>query len=150
MTNHRGFTSLLYMLLIFEKTEHINIHGFAKAADITESTAYKYCAGELTFPCDLVPVLYSYTKDDRVLNFFLKDTDKMLAPRPQAGQLKSLESEALEAGAAVGTLHAHIVRALQDKIISDLERKKIERILDTAQMELEEVRLKVLQQRSTQ
>lgn len=136
---YREFQSVLYWKFI-HKREH-DARKVAQEIGVSTSALYKWIEGECTFPPDLIARLYSATGDLDFLNFVLADTDLMLTPRPGAKHSsRTLEGEALDVSVAVGEMHARVVEAEKDGVLSELEKRRIERGVNKAQQELEDVR----------
>ena len=140
-TEYKGWPSLLYYHLITGGKHRID--EVAEKMGISPSSLYKYAEGECNFPPDLTPRLYNATHEKEFLDYLVKNTDQMLAPRPGAKTAgRSLELETLDVSAAAGELAAVITKALADGGVSELELKKIERVVAGLQREIEEVRQK--------
>ncbi len=94
-TEYKGWPSLLYYHLITSGKHDVAI--VAEKMGIAASSLYKYCEGECNFPVDLTPRLYNATHEKEFLDYLVKNTDQMLAPRPAAGKNgRSLELETLD------------------------------------------------------
>lgn len=138
MIKNDGFRVLLYHKFIYRKA--FRVDEVADKMGIPPTTFYKYLQGQMNFPVDLVAKLYSATGDIEFLNFILNDTPHMLAPRKAAGAGKSLTDEALDTAAATGRLISEVQKAAGEVSINDIERRKLNRQIDEAEKDLEELR----------
>ena len=144
-TEYKGWPSLLYYHLI-----HSGKHDVGQVAQrmgVSASSLYKYAEGECNFPPDLIPTLYNATKEKDFLDFCVKGTDQMLAPRPQPGtSARSLEMETLDVASATGEMAGQVRALLEDGRTSEIEIKQLEKTLNGLQREVEEVRQKIRRQ----
>lgn len=138
---HVKFQNLLNDKFII--TEQHRARDVARRMNIPESSLYHYIEGASAFPIDLLPLLYNATRDPEFITFATDDTDMMLVSRQEGNGLRSLLSETLDGAAAVGLLVAVIQEALEDNHLSEAERSKINKAVNKAQKELEDIKAKV-------
>lgn len=139
--NNRGFQTLLYYKLILKK--QYNAQQTAKAMNLSPSTFYHYISGEQTFPVDLVAPLYNVTGDPEFLNFILNDTNMMLTPRQKSNPKKDVIQETLDVGVAMGMVIKQVQQAYEDGDINQNEKESVIGFVNSAHMELEELRGKI-------
>lgn len=136
---------ILYDGLIANRNPQRNVAGFAEFTGVSESLIYKIVHGVTVPTSDILTAYYRYTGDDEILYAMLEGTDRFPAPRPKTGsKVRAISHEAMECGAAVGKLHAHVAQSMEDKRITDQEKRRANRIVDEIQREAEEVRLSIV------
>lgn len=144
--NYHKVPRLLYRLFIAERPDAPEyISNFAKLIDRSETQVRNYISGASTFPLRLAVPVYHYTGDDAILHLALEGSDRFPAPRAIAGKAMGLELEAMEACAAIGQLHAKISQCMDDGVISEIEGRKIERVIDEVLKQAEETRIALRQ-----
>ncbi len=139
--NHIGYEHLLYDKFI--ATDQHCIKEVARKTNIPPSTLYKYCAGNIRPPVDIVASLYNATKDEDFLNYIIDDTDKKLADRYPGKGEKTILEETLDVSVACGRLIEVIQKALKDKDIDRNEKRLIIKSINKAEKELEDLRGKI-------
>lgn len=135
---------IFYTGLISDKTEKRNIAGFARFCGMSESLIYKIAHGITVPTVDVMTAYYRYTRDDEILHAMLEGTDRYPAPKPEVAKTRPVPFEAMECGAAVGELHAHISESMQDGKLTEKEKYAAGRILDHIQKEAEDVRVSLV------
>lgn len=136
-----GFQNLLYRKFI-SPGEH-DAKKVAHVINESLSNLYNYIEGFCYCPPDLISRIYNATKDPDFLNFFLNDTNMMLAPRKSAEPKKTVLEETLDVAAASGRVVVAVEEALIDGTLNELDRRRIAKAIDADQKELEELRGKV-------
>ena len=139
--NYIGFQNLLYQKFI-SPGQH-DAKKTAHALNVSMTTFYNYCEANAYFPPDLLGRLYTVTGDPDFLNFILNDTDMLLAPRKIGAPEKSVIEETLDVAAASGDVVSIVEKALRNKTINEIERRRIIKALDISEKEIEELRKKV-------
>lgn len=136
--NYDGFRSLLYYKICGSKNHKVD--DIARKMGLSVSTLYNYIEGINNFPPDLMAPLYNATHDIDFLNFVLNDTDQMAVDRKTAQVKGGLLEETLDVAASSGKLVAEIQKDLRDKRISVNEKRTIEKQINGAVKELEDLR----------
>ena len=137
-SKHDGFRSLLYYKFIHSKTHKVD--ETALKMGISVSTFYNYIEGINNFPVDLVPPLYNATQDIDFLNFTLNNTDQMMTARKPAQVKGGMLEETLDVAASTGKMVAEVQKDMADKLLSVNALKKIEKQINSAVKELEDLR----------
>lgn len=144
--NNVRFANLLYRKFISPGETGISVVDIANRLGEDPATFYKYCSAGRTFPPEKVGLLYNATGDIEFVETILDGTHLEAIKRlePNAGEQRGLEKETIDIMTAVGTVTGDIQKAHEDGRLSDIERRRIERDLNQAIRELEDVRQLVL------
>ena len=135
---YNRFQFFLYQIFLQEKRH--DAQDVARKLGLPASTLYHWIEGENAFPVDMLAPLYNATHDIDFLNFILNDTDQMMIARKPAEVKGGMLEETLDVAAATGKLVAEIQKDLADKRLSVNEKKSIEKQINSAVKELEDVR----------
>ncbi len=141
MSSHIKFSQLLYEKLI--GTEQYSSKMVARRTGVPLSTLYKYCEGTYNPPAEFVSMVYNATGDVDFLDFIINDTDKMLVDKQKGAAEKSVVEEALDVAGACGRLMEEVQNALKDKSLNNSEKVGIERAINIAEKELEDLRERI-------
>ena len=141
MTGHIKFNQLLYEKLI--GTDQHSIKMVARKTGTSLSTLYKYCEGTYNPPAEFVAKIYNATGDVDFLDFIINDTDKLLIDKQKGDADKTVVEEALDVAGACGKLIATVQEAMEDKKMTPSEKTCIEKSINRAQKELEDLRERI-------
>lgn len=140
MIKHTEFQMLLQQKILL--SGNYSIEEVARGIDMPKQTLYQHLEGRSTFPVDKVGVLYNVTGEIAFLDFVVRDTNMMIAPRQRAGVArKSVMDETLDVAAELGNVVTHVRDAMADSDVDDKERAKVITTINKAQKELEELRI---------
>lgn len=139
MIKHTEFQLLLQQKILL--SGNYSIEEVARGIDMPKKTLYHHIEGRSTYPVDKVGILYSVTKDPAFLDFVVKDTDMMIAPRQQGEEGKSVMDETLDIAAELGNVVTLVRDALVDSDVDVKEKARVVEAINKAQKELEELRL---------
>jgi hypothetical protein len=132
--NHTGEFSALLGQLETPRKE------IAFALGLPYHTLEKYYLGFISFPPDLIPPLYSLTKDRRLIEFFTTPCGFYLRRKPfSAKETNDPVREAYDLSIAVGTAQKIVRDALSDGRLSVQEHGAIHKALDVLEKEIEHV-----------
>jgi len=135
---YNRFQFFLYQIFLQEKRH--DAQDVARKLGLPASTLYHWIEGENAFPVDMLAPLYNATHDIDFLNFILNDTDQMMLARKPAEVKGGMLEETLDVAASTGMLVAEVQKALADKRLSVNDKKSIEKQINSAVKELEDVR----------
>jgi len=135
---YNRFQFFLYQIFLQEKRH--DAQDVARKLGLPASTLYHWIEGENAFPVDMLAPLYNVTQDYDFLNFILNDTDQMMIARKPAEVKGGMLEETLDVAASTGMLVAEVQKALADKRLSVNDKKSIEKQINSAVKELEDVR----------
>jgi hypothetical protein len=103
-------------------------------------TLEKYILGQIAFPPDLIPPLYSLTRDRRIIEFFTTPCGFYLRRRPfSAKESNDPVREAYDLSIAVGSAQKIVRDALSDGRLSTVEHGAIHKALDVLEKEIQHV-----------
>jgi hypothetical protein len=109
----------------------------AFALGVPYHTLDKYINGFISFPPDLIPPLYSLTKDRRLIEFFTTPCGFYLRRKPfSAKETNDPVREACDLSIAVGTAQKIVRDALTDGRLSTAEHGAIHKALDVLEKEI--------------
>jgi 6-phosphogluconate dehydrogenase len=90
-----------------------------------------------------VSKIYNATGDVDFLDFIINDTDKLLIDKQKGDADKTVVEEALDVAGACGKLIATVQEAMEDKKMTPSEKTCIEKSINRAQKELEDLRERI-------
>ncbi len=109
----------------------------AFALGLPYHTLDKYINGFISFPPDLIPPLYSLTKDRRLIEFFTTPCGFYLRRKPfSAKETNDPMREAYDLSIAVGTAQRIVRDAVADGRLSSAEHGAIHKALDVLEKEI--------------